>query len=71
MQWDEFSDWGAKISQWVTDYHTNLRDRRVRVQSAPGEVAALIAPAPPEGPQDMGEIMEDFERVVMPGITHW
>ena len=71
MQWDEFSDWGAKISQWAADYHTNLRDRPVRAQSAPGEVAALIAPAPPEGPQDMGEIMEDFERVVMPGITHW
>ena len=71
MQWDEFSDWDSKISQWAADYHTNLRDRPVRAQSAPGEVAALIAPAPPEGPQDMGEIMEYFERVVMPGITHW
>lgn len=71
MKWDEFSDWGAKISQWAADYHTNLRDRPVRAQSAPGDVVALIAPAPPEGPQDMGEIMEDFERVVMPGITHW
>ena len=45
MQWDEFSDWGAKISQWAADYHTNLRDRPVRAQSAPGEVAALIARA--------------------------
>ena len=36
-----------------------------------GDVAALIAPSAPEGPHPMTEIMEDFERVVMPGITHW
>ena len=71
MQWNEFSDWGAKISQWAADYHTNLRDRPVRAQTAPGDVAALIAPSAPEGPHPMTEIMEDFERVVMPGITHW
>lgn len=71
MQWNEFSDWGAKISQWAADYHTNLRDRPVRAQTAPGDVAALIAPSAPEGPHPMTEIMKDFERVVMPGITHW
>ena len=71
MQWDEFSDWGAKISQWAADYHTNLRDRPVRAQTAPGDVAALIATSAPEVPHSMNEIMADFERVVMPGITHW
>ena len=71
MQWDEFSEWGAKISQWAADYHTTLRERPVRAQTEPGDVAALIAPSAPEGPHAMSEIMEDFERVVMPGITHW
>ena len=71
MQWDEFSEWGAKISQWSADYHTTLRERPVRAQTEPGDVAALIAPSAPEGPHAMTEIMEDFERVVMPGITHW
>ncbi|MDG1505026.1 MAG: pyridoxal-dependent decarboxylase, partial [Planktomarina sp.] len=71
MHWDEFSDWGAKISQWAADYHKNLRDRPVRAQTEPGDVAALIAQSAPEGPQSMEEIMADFERVVMPGMTHW
>ena len=71
MQWDEFSEWGAKISRWAADYHTTLRERPVRAQTEPGDVAALIAPSAPEGPHAMTEIMEDFERVVMPGITHW
>ena len=71
MQWDEFSEWGAKVSQWAADYHSTLRDRPVRAQTKPGDVAALISPSAPEGPHPMTEIMKDFERVVMPGITHW
>ena len=71
MHWDEFSDWGAKISQWAADYHKNLRDRPVRAQTTPGDVAALLEHSAPETPQSMEEIMADFERVVMPGMTHW
>jgi aromatic-L-amino-acid decarboxylase len=71
MQWDEFSEWGAKVSQWAADYHSTLRDRPVRAQTKPGDVAALISRSAPEGPHPMTEIMKDFERVVMPGITHW
>ena len=71
MHWDEFSDWGAQISQWAADYHKNLRDRPVRAQTAPGDVAALLEHSAPETPQSMEEIMADFERVVMPGMTHW
>ena len=71
MHWDEFSDWGAKISQWAADYHKNLRDRPVRAQTAPGDVAALLEHSAPETPQSMEEIMADFERVVMPWMTHW
>ena len=71
MHWDEFSDWGAKISQWAADYHKNLRDRPVRAKTAPGDVAALLEHSAPETPQSMEEIMADFERVVMPGMTHW
>ena len=71
MKWDEFSDWGARISQWAAEYHATLRDRPVRAQTAPGEIAALLDPSPPETGVAMDTIMADFERIVMPGITHW
>ncbi len=71
MNWDEFSDWGEKISQWAADYHKNIRDLPVRAQTQPGEIAALLAPTPPETGEEMDGIMADFERIVMPGITHW
>ena len=71
MQWDEFSDWGGKVANWAADYHRGLRDRPVRAQTAPGEIAAQLPPCPPETGEAMDTIMADFERVVMPGMTHW
>ncbi len=71
MKWDEFSQWGEKISQWAAAYHTDLRDRPVRAQTAQGDIAAALTTAPPEDGEAMETIMADFERIVMPGITHW
>ena len=71
MKWDEFSHWGEKISQWAAAYHTDIRDRPVRAQTAPGEITAALPLAPPEDGEAMDTIMADFERIVMPGITHW
>ncbi len=71
MKWDEFSDWGKKISDWAAAYHETLRDRPVRAQTAPGEIAAQLPAAPPESAEGMDAIMADFEQIVMPGITHW
>ena len=71
MQWDEFADWGKQISDWAADYHRTLRDRPVRAQTKAGEITAQLPAAPPEGAEAMDVIMADFERIVMPGITHW
>ncbi|AXI46581.1 aspartate aminotransferase family protein [Sulfitobacter sp. SK012] len=71
MDWDEFAHWGKHISDWAADYHRTLRDRPVRAQTRPGDIAAQLDQVPPEGPEAMETILSDFERIVMPGITHW
>ncbi len=71
MDWDEFSHWGKRISDWAADYHKALPDLPVRAQTAPGEIAAQLPQQPPEHAQAMDAIMADFERIVMPGMTHW
>ncbi len=71
MDWDDFPGWGAKISEWAAEYHRTLRDRPVRAQTKPGDIAAQLPVSPPEGPEGMHAILDDFERIVMPGITHW
>lgn len=71
MDWGEFTHWGKHISEWAADYHRTLADRPVRAQTAPGDIAAQLPEAPPELGEDMSRIMADFERIVMPGMTHW
>lgn len=71
MEWDEFASWGEKISRWGAEYRKTIRERPVRSQNAPGDTLALLPATAPERGEPMSEIMADFERIVMPGITHW
>ncbi|MEP3848173.1 MAG: pyridoxal-dependent decarboxylase [Paracoccaceae bacterium] len=71
MNWDEFEHWGKHISKWAADYHKTLADRPVRAQTQPGDITSLLPATPPETGEAMDVIMADFERIVMPGMTHW
>ena len=71
MNWDEFRDWSHKAADWGADYRATLRDRPVRASTAPGDIAALIAPSPPESAEPMEAIFADFEQTIVPGMTHW
>ena len=71
MRWSDFPKWGKWVSDWAAGYHATLRDRPVRAQTKPGEVLNALPLAPPETAQPMEEILQDFEDIVVPGITHW
>lgn len=71
MNWDDYAHWGRHIADWGAEYHKTLRDRPVRAQTAPGEIAAQLPTAPPNAPEDMAAVMADFEAIIMPGMTHW
>jgi aromatic-L-amino-acid decarboxylase len=71
MDWEEFPRWGRKVADWSAEYHGTLRDRPVRAPLEPGATLRALPEAPPEAPEPMEAIWDDFERIVMPGITHW
>ncbi|MEO9576247.1 MAG: pyridoxal-dependent decarboxylase [Tateyamaria sp.] len=71
MSWNDFAKHAKDAADWGAAYHTTLRDRPVRAQTAPGDTARQLDDTPPEDGCDLGAIMADFEKVVMPGITHW
>jgi len=64
-------DWGRRIGEWSRRYLETLRQRPVRAQTPPGAIAARIPDAPPEKPEAMEAIFADFDRIIMPGMTHW
>ncbi|SEQ13984.1 pyridoxal phosphate-dependent decarboxylase family protein [Thalassovita taeanensis] len=71
MRWSEFPKWGKWAADWAAQYHAGLRDKPVRAQTKPGEVLAALPAAPPDQAQPIKDIIADFERIVVPGITHW
>jgi len=71
MDWDEFAEWSGKIGTWGAQYHKSMRDRPVRAQTRPGEIAAQLPLCAPEAGEGMHDIFADIDRVVLPGMTHW
>jgi aromatic-L-amino-acid decarboxylase len=67
----DFRTWAVKAAEWGVDYRARLRDLPVRPPIEPGEIAARIAASPPETPEPFDTIFADFERDIVPGMTHW
>ena len=71
MNWEEYRTWAHRAVDWGTDYRADIRDRPVRAQVKPGDIARQIASAPPETGEDMADIFAEFEAVIPDGMTHW
>lgn len=68
---DEFRMYGREMIDYVADYLDNIRDRPVVSEVSPGYLKSLIPNNAPEHPETWKDILNDVERVIMPGVTHW
>jgi len=66
-----FVRYGRQLVEWVADYLASAEQYPVLSRVKPGEVAAALPASPPDAPEPLGEIIADFERAILPGITHW
>jgi aromatic-L-amino-acid decarboxylase len=57
--------------EWVARYLEGVGSLPVLAQVAPGDVRAALPAAPPEGPEAFQAVLDDLDRVLLPGITHW
>jgi len=56
---------------WIGSYLETIRERPVMPRVAPGEIRGLLPAVPPEQGEGLDVIFGDFERLILPGITHW
>ena len=68
---EEFRRLGRAVVDWVADYRAGLPDRPVRSAVAPGDVRAALGPLLPESAQPLAALLDELDRVVVPGSTHW
>lgn len=71
MDNQSFREWMMRAAEWAADYRATLPAQPVRAQTSPGAIARQIPPQAPEAPEEMQAIFADFERIILPGMTHW
>jgi aromatic-L-amino-acid/L-tryptophan decarboxylase len=68
---DEFRAAARRAVEWIGDYLDTIRERPVVSRVAPGDIRRSLPALPPEEGERLEVIFEDFERLIIPGITHW
>ncbi len=68
---DEFRRHGHQLVDWIADYLAHSEKYPVLAQVKPGEIARALPDHAPEDPEPFSAVMADFERILLPGITHW
>jgi aromatic-L-amino-acid decarboxylase len=67
----EFRERFARVAAWIEDYLRETRRYPVLSRAQPGDLIAALPAAPPDEGESFDAIFADFERLVVPGITHW
>jgi aromatic-L-amino-acid decarboxylase len=62
---------GAEVLEWIGRYLDDPSRYPVLSRVKPGDVRASLPPSPPADGETMRAILDDFERQIVPGITHW
>src|SRR5919199_6985766 len=65
---------GHQLIDWIADYRDALSrdgDLPVMSQVAPGEIRARLPASPPQEGEPFATILEDVDRLILPGISHW
>ncbi len=68
---EEFRKMAHRYVDWMADYYKRVEDLPVKSQVAPGDIYTRLPADPPEKGEDMQVMLEDMDRLIMPGITHW
>ncbi len=71
MDAEAFRREGHRLVDWIASYFEHPERYPVLSRVKPGDVRAALPDHAPEEGEAFDAIMADFERVIVPGITHW
>ncbi|MGD0620405.1 MAG: pyridoxal-dependent decarboxylase [Bryobacteraceae bacterium] len=68
---EEFRRAGHEVVDWIADYLAGVGEYPVAPNVQPGEIADSLPTHAPEHGEPMERILEDFRKLIVPGVTHW
>ncbi|MFL6567834.1 MAG: pyridoxal phosphate-dependent decarboxylase family protein [Chthoniobacterales bacterium] len=60
-----------EVADWIADYREKIGELPISSNAKPGAIRAQLPAEAPEKAESLDAIMEDFRRVIFPGITQW
>lgn len=71
MELPEFEAHAHTVVTWIAEYLRDIETYPVKSQVTPGAIRTQLPAVAPEKPESFAAIMEDLNRIIMPGVTHW
>lgn len=71
MNQRDFRKHAHELVDWMADYLENIESYPVKSPVKPQEIIGQLPESPPESGEPFEAIMEDFQQIILPGITHW
>jgi aromatic-L-amino-acid decarboxylase len=68
---EEFRRNGYAVIDWIADYFKNIEQFPVLSQVQPGEIRAALPVDFPQKGEPFETILEDMNKIILPGVTHW
>lgn len=69
--YEEFRKHGKEMVDYICDYMKSMDKMPVGPDFKPGFLAPLLAGEMPNKPEPYSEVIDDFEKKIMPGVLHW
>ena len=66
-----FKESAHRTVDWITEYLEHVDRFPVFPNVTPGDIKSKLPASPPDKPENFNLITSDFEKIVLPGITHW
>ncbi|MEA2722879.1 MAG: aromatic-L-amino-acid/L-tryptophan decarboxylase [Gemmatimonadales bacterium] len=71
MNPDEFRRHGHQLVDWMADYMRDVGALPVTSAVGPGDIIRQLPGSPPESGEPFEALVQDFTRIIVPGMTHW
>ncbi|TDL17217.1 hypothetical protein BD410DRAFT_816531 [Rickenella mellea] len=71
MDIEQFRKAGYQAIDRICDFYYSLESRNVVSSVEPGYLRRALPTAPPEQGEDFSKIADDYQQLIIPGLTHW
>ncbi len=71
MSPEEFRRHGRALVDWIADYMERVESLPVLSPVEPGQIRESLPADPPQRGEPFERMLEDVDRLILPGVTHW